>query len=67
MQFGQRVAAIGMVVRQNWHSLVVGSAGAGACFTMAFPLGSETGDEIGQQQRGLEIRPEQDFGQGDGR
>ncbi len=34
MQFGQRVAAIGMVVWQNGHSLVVGSAGAGARFIL---------------------------------
>jgi two-component system sensor histidine kinase FlrB len=56
------------IVEQHGGSLgAANQAGAGACFTMAFPLGSETGDEIGQQQRGLEIRPEQDFGQGDGR
>jgi hypothetical protein len=34
VQFGQRVAAIGMVVWQYWHSLVVGSAGAGARFSL---------------------------------
>jgi hypothetical protein len=40
VQFGQRVAGIGIWVKQNGHSLVVGAAGAGArfirfiCFTI---------------------------------
>src|SRR5277367_1748840 len=39
VQFGQRVAGIGIIVWQNGHSFVVGDAGAGwrfirfACFT----------------------------------
>jgi len=32
VQFGQRVALIGMVVKQCGHSFVVGSAGAGCGF-----------------------------------